>query len=136
MMLADDDFLAAPAAGEIRRQLTADTLVQLEEKTLVEWTIVQRALANRVLRLFDAARKVRCKFSVAQDAERRVEVAGGCVRRLSSASSIASSTGSPSKAMLRATLRGRFASARRCCSAGDRLRQCLMASIQFMARIV
>lgn len=87
-VLADNDFLTTPAAGESWCQFTADALMQFEKETLVE-LVAQLALPDCVLSLFDAARQVRRQFDVAQDAERGVDVAGCCVRRLSSASSIA-----------------------------------------------
>jgi len=89
VVVTDDDFLATPAAREFRRQFTTDALMQIEEKMLVERVIVERTLTDRVLGLLNTTRQMWREFGIAQDAERGVDVACCCVRRLSSASSIA-----------------------------------------------
>lgn len=89
MMRTHDDFLFAPAACEVGRQFTANPLMQIEEKLLVDDAGIPRAFPYRVLYRFDAPRQMRRELGITQDAERGVEMAGGCVRRLSSASSIA-----------------------------------------------
>lgn len=63
------------------------------------------------------------KFGTAQDAESGFDAAGGIGRHACSASSIARLTGSPSKAMLAATLRGIRCQRIRCFSTSGRLRQ-------------
>ena len=89
LMLADDDLLASPTAGETWRQVATDSLVQLEEKALIDQPVIKFALADGVLGLLDAPRQMRRELGVAQDAECGVDVAGCCFRRPSSASSIA-----------------------------------------------
>lgn len=76
LMLANDDFLSAPATSKSRRQFTTDPLVQIEKKLLVQWTIVEITLSDRVLNLLDPKRQVRRKLGVAQGAECRIEVSG------------------------------------------------------------
>lgn len=63
--------------------------MEAKEKLFVERVSVEFALTDGVLSLFDTARQMWREFGVAQDAERGVDVAGCCVRRLSSTSSIA-----------------------------------------------
>ncbi len=98
-------------------------MVQLQNQLLVDRLVGETALGAFCLELLDAQRKMGCELGIAEDAEGGIQVAGGVVRRLSSASSIFWSTGSPSKAMLRATLLGiRLMRVRRCSSGGS-LRQ-------------
>ncbi len=78
------------------------------------------------------AGELRREFDVGQTAEGGLDVAGGMGRRACAASSIARSTGSCSKAMLSATLRGMLCHRRRHFSTSGRLRQCRMTSSQFM----
>lgn len=88
-MRTNDDFLFAPAACEIWCQFTTNLPVQIQKESFVDGPGIPATIPDGVLNRFHASRQMRRELGITQDAERGVEMASGCVRRLSSASSIA-----------------------------------------------
>ena len=89
MVRTNNDFLFAPAACEIGCQLTANLLVQIQKELLINGPGIPATIPDGVLNRFHASSQMRRELGIAQDAECGIEMASGCVRRLSSASSIA-----------------------------------------------
>jgi len=83
----------------------------------------------------NAPRQMRRELSVAQDTERGLDVSGS-VPWSCSAWSIAMFTGSPSNAMLSATLSGMRTHRRRRFSSGGSARQFMIACFQVMSGII
>ena len=131
-----DGDVGAPPAGKLRHKVATDQGMKLKEERVVERDLLELAIFDLLFQHENIARQMRRKLAVTQDAEACFDVVGAVSRRVSSARSISSSTGSPSKAMLSATLSGiRLRRMWVWCS-GGRARQCWIASFQFMHRII
>ncbi|MBA2490147.1 MAG: hypothetical protein H0V34_00035 [Gammaproteobacteria bacterium] len=105
------------------------------DQLIVERMSVEVTCFDAFFQSLNSPRQMRREFSVAQDAERGFDVASG-VRWSCSAWSIAMFTGSPSNAMLSATLRGMRAQRRRRFSSGGSARQFMIACFQVMYEII
>ena len=132
---ADCD-IRPPPAGKLRHEIAADEGMKLKEKRVVEGGFSVRAVPDLFFQREDIARQVRREIGVAQDAKTGFDVAGRLSRRASSARSVASATGSPSKAMLSATFNGIRLRRMRACSCRGRVRQRLIVCFQSMRRII
>ena len=132
---ADCD-LRPPPAGKLRYEIAADEGMKLKEKRVVEGGFAVLTVLDLLFQREDVARQVRREIGVAQDAKTGFDVAGRLSRRASSARSVASATGSPSKAMLSATFNGIRLRRMRACSCGGRVRQRLIVCFQSMRRII
>src|SRR5712691_4713097 len=132
---ADCD-IRPPPAGKLRYEIAADQGMKLKEKRVVEGGFTVLTVLDLFFQREDVARQVGRELGVAQDAKTGFDVAGRVSRRASSARSVASATGSPSKAMLSATFNGIRLRRRRACSCGGRVRQRLIVCFQSMRRII
>ncbi len=134
-MSADGD-VNPPPAGKLRYEIAADEGMKLKEKRVVEGGFAVLTVLDLFFQREDVARQVRREIGVAQDAKTGFDVAGRVSRRASSVCSVASATGSPSKAMLSATFNGIRLRRMRACSWGGRVRQRLIVCFQSMRRII
>lgn len=122
--------------SKLRHKIAADQGMKPEKQCVVERGWTELAVFDTFFQRENITRQMWREFVVAQDAEACFDVTSGVSRRACSLRSTASSTGSPSNAMLRATLRGRRERRMRRCSSLGRARQCLIACFQSMRGII
>jgi hypothetical protein len=120
-----------PFACPFWHKVQADAAMQIQQQPLIQRMLCIVTCQDGSLDNGDAVRQQRSQFRVAQDALRGFNKAGGSIRA-SVARILSTGTGSPSKAMLRATSCGIDSHLRRSFSSGVRLRQWVMFSFQVM----
>lgn len=120
-----------PFACLFGNEVHADAAVQIQQQPLIQRLLFVVTCEDGSLDNGDAICQQRRQLRVAQDALRGFNKAGGSIRA-SVARILSTGTGSPSKAMLRATSCGIDSHLRRSFSSGVRLRQWVMFSFQVM----
>ena len=135
-MVTDAGIRAPPASGHSGYQVAADALVKLQDQVFAEGAVGESAVRDVGFEDQNAEGDAGRQLGIALNAERGFYETDGRLRRLRSASSIFWFTGSPSKAMLRATLRGIRARRMRRCSLAGRLRHRATTCFQSMGAII
>ncbi len=128
---ADMHLNVPPLAGPFGNKVHADAAMQIQQQPLIQRMLFVITREDGSLDNGDAIREQRCQLREAQDTLRGFNKAGGSIRA-SVARILSTGTGSPSKAMLRATSCGIDSHLRRSFSSGVRLRQRVMFSFQVM----